>query len=105
VIDMGTRSLREPSNVDRIGILGDVHAEDGLLERAIRELRARGAETILCVGDLADGQGDLDRCCDLLRQHDVLTVRGNHDRWLLSDLAKDLSDPAVTKRASPTSSD
>ncbi|MDX6568798.1 MAG: hypothetical protein QOH15_1376, partial [Gaiellales bacterium] len=37
------------------------------------------------VGDIADGPGDIDACVSLLTEHDVLTVRGNHDRWLLTD--------------------
>jgi predicted phosphodiesterase len=82
----------------RIGLIGDVHTEAALLARAIDDLRALGAEALLCVGDIADGQGDLARCCDLLAEHDVLTVRGNHDRWLLHDLAQDPDDPAVRKR-------
>ncbi len=35
----------------------------------------------LCVGDIAGGRGDVDRCVELLEQHSVPTVRGNHDRW------------------------
>lgn len=81
-----------------IGLIGDVHTEAEILERAIRELRALGADVVLCVGDIANGRGDLARCCDLLEQHDVITVRGNHDRWLLNDLAQDPDDPAVRRR-------
>jgi hypothetical protein len=54
-------------HLERIGLIGDVHTEDARLERAIRELVARGAERLLCVGDIVDGPGDLARCCDLLR--------------------------------------
>jgi predicted phosphodiesterase len=85
-------------DVERIGLIGDVHTEDALLERAIRELVARGAERLLCVGDISNGLGDLARCCDLLRRHGVLAVRGNHDRWLLADVTRDLSDPEVRRR-------
>ena len=31
-------------------------------------------------------------CCDLLRQADVVTVAGNHDRWLLQDRVRHLPD-------------
>jgi predicted phosphodiesterase len=82
----------------RIGLIGDVHTEADLLERAIRELRALGADVVFCVGDLATGRGDLARCCDLLQHHGVFTVRGNHDRWLLADLAQDPDSPAVRAR-------
>jgi predicted phosphodiesterase len=85
-------------SIRRIGVIGDVHTEADLLERAIRELRALGADVVLCVGDIATGRGDLARCCDLLQHYGVVTVRGNHDRWLLADLAQDPDSPAVRAR-------
>lgn len=87
----------------RIGLIGDVHAEDDSLAFAIRTLEALGARTLLQVGDIADGPGDLARTVALLREHAVLAVRGNHDRWLLADQLRELpyarrrsaTDPAV----------
>src|SRR6185369_11460804 len=49
----------------------------------------RGVDAILCVGDIADGSGDVNRTCALLEEHRVITVAGNHDRWLLSDELRD----------------
>lgn len=69
----------------RLGIIGDVHAEDAALELAIEHLQNEGVDTLLCTGDIADGPGDLERCCELLAQHQVMTVAGNHERWLLND--------------------
>lgn len=76
--------------VGTVGVIGDVHAEDALLEAALDRLERVGASAILCCGDLSDGQGDLDRCCELLVQARVLTVRGNHDRWLVADTMRTL---------------
>jgi predicted phosphodiesterase len=91
--------------VRRVGLIGDLHAEDEALELVLKELRARGADTLLQVGDIADGPGDLGRCVALLLEYQVLAVRGNHDRWLLGNQGRDLpyaSDltrlpPAVTE--------
>ncbi|APR78904.1 Diadenosine tetraphosphatase [Minicystis rosea] len=91
-------SKMDLSTIHRIGLIGDVHTEAELLERAIEDLRELGADIVFCVGDIANGRGDLARCCDLLEHHDVITVRGNHDRWLLNDLAQDPEDPAVKRR-------
>src|SRR5882672_7304334 len=74
----------------RIGAIGDVHAEDRLLASALDTLAAAGASAILCVGDLADGTGSLGRCLKLLRERNVAVVRGNHERWLLGDVMRDL---------------
>ena len=74
----------------RVGLIGDLHAEHETLELVLTQLRKLGAETLLQVGDIADGPGDLSRTVALLLQHQVLAVRGNHDRWLLSNQMRDL---------------
>lgn len=76
--------------LERIGVIGDIHAEDLYLEQAIQTLRARGVQLVVATGDVADGVGSVDACCELLMAHSVLTVRGNHDRWLLAGTAREL---------------
>ena len=70
------------SKVSKIGIVGDVHAEHEGLAAALKHLTSLGAQLIICTGDIADGEGDLAACIHLLQAHNVITVRGNHDRWL-----------------------
>jgi len=67
-----------------IAAIGDVHAEDELLDRALEFCRER-VESTFCVGDIVDGSGDVNRCCKLLRENNVSSVRGNHERWLLKN--------------------
>jgi len=67
----------------RIGVIGDVHAEDDKLERLIAYLSDEGCDLLLCTGDIVTGTGSPDRCVELLEEAGVVTVRGNHDRWLL----------------------
>jgi predicted phosphodiesterase len=69
----------------RLGLIGDVHAEDARLHVAIAALAAERVDRILCTGDVVDGHGDVDRACALLKAHGVVTVRGNHDRWIRDD--------------------
>jgi predicted phosphodiesterase len=76
--------------IRRIGLIGDLHAEHEALAFVLAELRQLGAETLLQVGDIADGPGDLTRTVELLREHQVLAVRGNHDRWLLGNQLREL---------------
>jgi putative phosphoesterase len=78
----------------RVGVIGDVHCEDGVLSRLLAYFDRAGLDAVLCVGDLADGSGDINRTCRLLKEHDVLCVAGNHDRWLLTDELRD--DPEAT---------
>ena len=70
--------------VERIGVIGDIHAEDAHLKEALTVLEDRGLELVLATGDIADGAGSLDLCCELLAARDVSAVSGNHDRWLLT---------------------
>lgn len=71
--------------VTRIGIIGDIHAEDALLKAALDFLRQQPLDAILCVGDVVTGPGDAGECCRLLQNANVSTVRGNHDRWFLNN--------------------
>lgn len=80
------------SPAETLGVLGDVHCEHEALELALGLFARRGVDRILCVGDLTDGPGNLERTCELLQQHDVLTVAGNHERWFLGGALRDLKD-------------
>ena len=76
----------------RIGIIGDIHAEDRLRHAALEFLAMCDLDLIMAVGDITDGPGSVDRCCQLLEQYRTATVTGNHERWFLSGQARDLPD-------------
>ena len=91
--------------IRRIGLIGDLHCEDEALELALGELGRQGVELVLQAGDICDGAGDLERTISLLVEHRVLAVRGNHDRWLLSNQLRDLPYANVLAQVTPTSVD
>lgn len=76
----------------RFGVLGDIHAEDERLATALALFAAQRCDQVLFVGDIVDGQGDLERCVTLLRAANAIGVRGNHERWLLADTMRTLPD-------------
>lgn len=78
----------------RVGVIGDVHCEDEVLARLLDHFAGQKLDAVLCVGDIADGAGDINRTCRLLEQHHVQAVAGNHDRWLLAEELRD--DPDAT---------
>jgi predicted phosphodiesterase len=80
----GLRHGDEPAVVRRLAVVGDVHAEDGLLEIALRAAVRLDVDAVACTGDVVDGRGSAERCCELLIEHGVWCVRGNHDRWLFT---------------------
>ena len=75
----------ESKPLARVGVIGDPHAEDERLAEAIRFLLNKGVEALLCTGDVVTGKGDANRCCHLLENNQVYTVRGNHDRWFFNN--------------------
>jgi predicted phosphodiesterase len=87
-IALGPGSPQRP--LERFALVGDVHAEDERLAAAIALARREGAESILCVGDVADGFGDLERTVQILDAERVRCVSGNHDRWFLEDVMRTL---------------
>ena len=91
--------------VRRLGLIGDVHAEDERLRIAIAALTAEKVERILCCGDLVDGHGDVDRTCSTLALHNVTTVRGNHDRWIRDDDMRTLPNAHRMTALTPLSID
>lgn len=76
----------------RFGLIGDVHAADETLRRALLLLAEQSVDEILCVGDIVDGAGDVDRCVELLQEAGAHVVRGNHDRWIVEGRLRDLPD-------------
>jgi predicted phosphodiesterase len=89
----------------RIGVLGDIHTEHVYLEQSLNFLKKENVEQTFSVGDIVDGFGDVNRSCELLREHNVLTVRGNHERWLLTNQMRILSDANSLSDLKPESLD
>jgi predicted phosphodiesterase len=87
----------------RLGLIGDIHAEDERLAAALRVFREHATDAILFVGDIADGLGDIDRCCTLLVDARAVGVRGNHDRWLLADTMRSLPNAHLRADLAPAS--
>jgi predicted phosphodiesterase len=60
-----------------------------LLESAANALAANGVDAIACVGDIYGAGTSTTACCRLLKERQVLTVRGNHDRWFIEAADRD----------------
>jgi len=90
-------------HLQRIGAIGDIHAEDHNLHTALEFLGNSNLDLIVAVGDIVDGPGSVDRCCQLLRSHNVATVIGNHERWLIAGQMRDLPDATSSDEISSES--
>jgi predicted phosphodiesterase len=83
------RALVKWSSV-RLGLIGDVHAEDALVVQTLEAFRHEQIDHVLCTGDIVDGPGDIERTRELLEKANALVVRGNHDRWIRDDDVRNL---------------
>lgn len=87
---------RAPQNqtYTRMGVIGDIHTRADRLEWALHVLKQQEVECILATGDMVDGPHPeaVTRVCELLQQHHVTCVLGNHDRWLLDKQHRDLTE-------------
>ncbi len=84
------------THLERFVAIGDIHTEDETLARILAFASTLSIDAVLSVGDIVDGHGDFERCVELLEQHAVECVRGNHERWLVTD--SDIALPDLTPR-------
>ncbi len=61
------------------GVIADIHGNREALDAALALLRRRGAQRLLCLGDVVGYNADPDECVALVRESGALTNAGNHD--------------------------
>ena len=64
----------------RVGIISDVHSNLPALEAVLEELERSTVDAIVCAGDVVGYNPWPAACVDRLRDLEVPTVMGNHDR-------------------------
>jgi len=97
--------MTQTNPIKRLGAIGDIHAEDQLLNQALQFLNTQALDVIVCVGDIADGSGNVNACCDSLKTENVLTVKGNHDNWLLDNTIRGIPEATPLSALSNASHD
>jgi putative phosphoesterase len=66
-----------------IAILSDVHGNSWALEAVLADVKRRGIQRIVNLGDSVFGSGNARRCVDLLMKHCEISLMGNCDRYLV----------------------
>ncbi|GAB4583719.1 metallophosphoesterase family protein [Nocardia sp. IFM 10818] len=76
----------------RIAVLSDVHGNTPALAAVLAEIDRQRVDLIVNLGDIASGGVDPRGTFDLLRQRpEIITVRGNHERQVLTFAAERMS--------------
>ena len=64
----------------KLGIISDIHGDRTALETALKRFeRVHQVDQVLCAGDLLGGDPAPAGVVRLVREHRIVTVRGNHD--------------------------
>ena len=71
-----------------LGIISDVHANVLALEAVLEVLRSKGAESVLCLGDLVGYGPSPNETIDLIRSEGVLCTLGAADERIAFDFAR-----------------
>lgn len=69
----------------KLAIISDVHADAPALRDALAQIELLGCEEIVCAGDLLDWGLFPEETIRELRERKVPCIRGNHDRWAVSE--------------------
>jgi predicted phosphodiesterase len=64
----------------RYAIISDIHSNLEALTAVIAHIERCGADRIICLGDIVGYHANPNECIELIRQREVLSVAGNHDR-------------------------
>jgi predicted phosphodiesterase len=86
----------------RIAVIADVHGNVRALEAVLRDLKGRGADRTVHLGDCVSGPLEAGATMDILMGLDWPTIRGNHDRWVVSDDPNEMGRSDVAARAQLT---
>lgn len=68
----------------RIAVIADIHGNDLALEAVLGDIDRRGLREIVNLGDHLSGPLNAARTADLLMARTMTTIRGNHDRALVT---------------------
>jgi predicted phosphodiesterase len=63
----------------RLALISDIHANLEALQATLADIAARGADRIVCLGDIVGYNANPAECIALIRAATALCVAGNHD--------------------------
>lgn len=75
----------------RVAVIADIHGNAPALAAVLEDIAAVGADALVNLGDVFSGPVDPAGTFALLSERAALTIRGNHDRFLLDPADEEFS--------------
>ncbi|WP_299729527.1 metallophosphoesterase family protein [uncultured Tateyamaria sp.] len=75
---------------DPIAVIADVHGNADALRAVLADIDQLGITTILNLGDHFSGPLVAAETAQLLADRDMISISGNHDRWLITQTYEDM---------------
>lgn len=66
----------------RIAVIRDIHSNHYALREVLADIDNRSIDTIICTGDLVGYLPFPNEVIDIIREHKILTIKGNHDAYI-----------------------
>lgn len=66
----------------KFAIISDIHANLPAFEAVLRDIERENPDEVYCLGDLVNFAGWDNDVVHLIRQHNILTIQGNHDEGI-----------------------
>ncbi len=80
---------------DKLAIIADIHGNTWALERVLLDIKIRGIETIINLGDSLNGPLDPLGTYNLLIENRIISISGNGDRLILESMQSKDNNPTA----------
>ncbi|MBU4241823.1 MAG: metallophosphatase family protein, partial [Nanoarchaeota archaeon] len=63
----------------KIALISDIHANLEAFEEVLKDIKKRNIKNILCAGDIVGFGANPNECCKLVKDNNIVSVKGNFD--------------------------
>jgi len=74
----------------KFAAIADIHGNSLALQAVLADIEAQGLSDIVNLGDFFSSPLDAEGTAELLRGIDAVSIRGNHDRWLIEQAPEEM---------------
>jgi len=69
--------------MDKVAVISDIHGNISALQSVIEDIKARGINRIICIGDLVGKGPDSGKAVEMIKQCCEIVVKGNWDDFII----------------------